>query len=351
MATEITTQTAGSGSLATLLVGSHLPLASPTDVTLTSRNAQISGYEKSGADLNIRFADGHALEVQNFFVIGEQGDFSRLISSTGAPLVTGLMGPEAEDDTLPAPLAEPALPAGAIEVFPNPALLEQAGAAPSESASMAAHSGATLSVSDTSTSGGGAGSWTQPTLLAGLGLASTVGLSSGASGDAGSSATTASAAQTLSLEADAPLAEGSKAQIAHEADFASAEDAHENALLDSMADQDSPYDIALILAPSPQPAVGTDPMPASAEPTPMAGTDEQEMAGYLAEILPADTGPGAEALAGDPASAPPAPEEATIAQSAQDAPVWAGVFADDAPSEQPHFTADLLSELISEADL
>ena len=349
MATEITTQTAGSGSLATLLVGSHLPLASPTDVTLTSRNAQISGYEKSGADLSIRFADGHALEVQNFFVIGEQGDFSRLISSTGAPLVTGLMGPEAEDDTLPTPLAEPALPAGAIEVFPNPALLEQAGAAPSESASMAAQSGATLSVSDAQASGGGAGSWTQPTLLAGLGLASTVGLSSGASGDAGSSATTASAAETLSLEADARLAEGPEAKIAHEAGFASAEDAQDNALLDSMADQDSPYDIALILDPAPEPAAAAE--PSHAENAPLAGADEQEMAGYLAEILPADTGPGAEALAGDPASAPPAPEEATIAQSAQDAPVWAGVFADDAPSEQPHFTADLLSELISEADL
>lgn len=349
MATEITTQTAGSGSLATLLVGSHLPLASPTDVTLTSRNAQISGYEKSGADLNIRFADGHALEVQNFFVIGEQGDFSRLISSTGAPLVTGLMGPEAEDDTLPAPLAEPALPAGAIEVFPNPALLEQAGAAPSESASMAAQSGATLSVSDAQASGGGAGSWTQPTLLAGLGLASTVGLSSGASGDAGSSATTASAAQTLSLEADAPLAEGSKAQIAHEAEFASAEDAQDNALLDSMADQDSPYDIALILDPAPEPAAGAE--PSHAEPAPVAGADEQEMAGYLAEILPADTGTGADPLAGDLTGAPPAPEEASIAQSAQDTPASAGVFADDAPSEQPHFTADLLSELISEADL
>lgn len=349
MATEITTQTAGSGSLATLLVGSHLPLASPTDVTLTSRNAKISGYEKSGADLNIRFADGHALEVQNFFVIGEQGDFSRLISSTGAPLVTGLMGPEAEDDTLPVPLAEPALPAGAIEVFPNSALLEQAGAAPSESASMAAQSGATLSVSDVQASGGGAGSWTQPTLLAGLGLASTVGLSAGASGDAGSSATTVSAAETLSLETDAPRAEGPEALIAQEAEFASAEDAQDNALLDSMAAQDSPYDIALILDPSQQPAAGID--PSHAEPAPVASADEQDMAGYLAEILPPDTGAGADTLAGDLASAPPAPEDDTIAQSAQDAPASAGVFADDAASEQPHFTADLLSELISEADL
>ena len=126
MTTEITTQTAGSGSLATLLVGSHLPLAAPTDITLTARNAQISGYQKSGADLSVRFADGNALQLQNFFVIGEQGDFSRLISASGAPLVTGLMGPEAESETDEPQIAEAAIPSDAIEVFPNAALRSDA---------------------------------------------------------------------------------------------------------------------------------------------------------------------------------------------------------------------------------
>lgn len=199
MTTEITTQTAGSGSLATLLVGSHLPLAAPTDITLTARNAQISGYQKSGADLSVRFADGNALQLQNFFVIGEQGDFSRLISASGAPLVTGLMGPEAESETDEPQIAEAAIPSDAIEVFPNAALRSdaQSGAevtgaatpAPSGDESPAGN----MSVGSVSADGDSGGSWSQPTLLAGLGIASGLSLSSGGTDPSAAKTSAASA--------------------------------------------------------------------------------------------------------------------------------------------------------------
>ena len=197
MTTEITTQTAGSGSLATLLVGSHLPLAAPTDITLTARNAQISGYQKSGADLSVRFADGNALQLQNFFVIGEQGDFSRLISASGAPLVTGLMGPEAESEPDEPQIAEAAIPSDAIEVFPNAALMSDAqSGAEATGAATPAPSGdeapaGNMSVGSVSADGDSGGSWSQPTLLAGLGVASGLSLSSG--GTDPSAATTSAA--------------------------------------------------------------------------------------------------------------------------------------------------------------
>lgn len=377
MTTEITTQTAGSGSLATLLVGSHLPLAAPTDITLTARNAQISGYQKSGADLSVRFADGNALQLQNFFVIGEQGDFSRLISASGAPLVTGLMGPEAESEPDEPQIAEAAIPSDAIEVFPNAALMSDAqsgaevtGAATPAPSGDAAPAG-NMSVGSVSADGDSGGSWSQPTLLAGLGIASGLSLSSG--GTAPSAATTSAASAGGGIETSASNESGADDSGTHVAgphDAAaetSGEDtapdtAQESALLESMAADDSLYDIALIVAPEAQPTSAeasltsemSSPQTAAGaldSNTPDAGdASDYALLSYLAEILANGENLDADGVSQDASDAHLAPEDTAFALSASDA-ASADLFVTDAPSEQPFFPADLLSDLTPEADL
>lgn len=382
MTTEITTQTAGSGSLATLLVGSHLPLAAPTDITLTARNAQISGYQKSGADLSVRFADGNALQLQNFFVIGEQGDFSRLISASGAPLVTGLMGPEAESEPDEPQIAEAAIPSDAIEVFPNAALMSdaQSGAEATGAATPApsgdAASAGNMSVGSVSADGDSGGSWSQPTLLAGLGIASGLSLSSG--GTDPSAATTSAASAGGGIETSASNdsasndsgADDSGTHVAgpHDAGAeTSGEDtapdtAQESALLESMAADDSLYDIALIVAPEAQPTSAeasltsemSSPQTAAGaldSNTPDAGdASDYALLSYLAEILANGENLDADGVSQDASDAHLAPEDTAFALSASDAPS-ADLFVTDAPSEQPFFPADLLSDLTPEADL
>ena len=382
MTTEITTQTAGSGSLATLLVGSHLPLAAPTDITLTARNAQISGYQKSGADLSVRFADGNALQLQNFFVIGEQGDFSRLISASGAPLVTGLMGPEAESEPDEPQIAEAAIPSDAIEVFPNAALMSDAqSGAEATGAATPAPSGdeapaGNMSVGSVSADGDSGGSWSQPTLLAGLGVASGLSLSSG--GTDPSAATTSAASAGGGIETSASNdsasndsgADDSGTHVAgpHDAGAeTSGEDtapdtAHESALLESMAADDSLYDIALIVAPEAQPTSAeasltsemSSPQTAAGaldSNTPDAGdASDYALLSYLAEILANGENLDADGVSQDASDAHLAPEDTAFALSASDA-ASADLFVTDAPSEQPFFPADLLSDLTPEADL
>ncbi|APE42433.1 hypothetical protein BOO69_02630 [Sulfitobacter alexandrii] len=73
------------------------------DVALVTGAASIVASDKLGSNLVVTFSDGTTLRVDDFFVIGENGDFSRLLLPSGDPFVTGLMGPE------------PAYPDGATE--------------------------------------------------------------------------------------------------------------------------------------------------------------------------------------------------------------------------------------------
>ncbi|WP_162792148.1 hypothetical protein [Pseudosulfitobacter sp. DSM 107133] len=68
-------------------------LDAPTDVSLAP-GVSIVGTEKVGGDLVVGLSNGETLHLDDFFVIGPDGDFSRLMSASGEPLVTGLMGPE-----------------------------------------------------------------------------------------------------------------------------------------------------------------------------------------------------------------------------------------------------------------
>lgn len=77
-------------------VMSQLSLEIPKTVALDPTAAPVVGFDKMGADLNVEFSDGERLHIKDFFVIGPDGDFSRLASPSGEIIVTGLMGPEPE---------------------------------------------------------------------------------------------------------------------------------------------------------------------------------------------------------------------------------------------------------------
>lgn len=87
----VTTQAKDAAQALAAPVMSRRILSEPTDVSVS---VSILGTEKSGQDLVVRLSNGETLNIENFFVIGPDGDFSRLLSSDGSPVVTGLMAPE-----------------------------------------------------------------------------------------------------------------------------------------------------------------------------------------------------------------------------------------------------------------
>ncbi|MBM1813676.1 BapA/Bap/LapF family prefix-like domain-containing protein [Pseudosulfitobacter pseudonitzschiae] len=87
----VTTQAKDAAQALAAPVMSRRILSEPTDVSVS---ASILGTEKSGQDLVVRLSNGETLNIENFFVIGPNGDFSRLLSADGSPVVTGLMAPE-----------------------------------------------------------------------------------------------------------------------------------------------------------------------------------------------------------------------------------------------------------------
>lgn len=91
MTVGVTAQTRGTDQANATSVSSRRVLAEPSDVSV---GAPILGTEKAGSDLVVRLANGETQTIENFFVIGPGGDFSRLLSADGTPVVTGLMAPE-----------------------------------------------------------------------------------------------------------------------------------------------------------------------------------------------------------------------------------------------------------------
>ncbi|SFH37763.1 hypothetical protein [Sulfitobacter dubius] len=73
---------------------SNMSLGTPADISLARGTPAIVASDKLGSDLALSFSDGKTLLVRDFFVIGEEGDFSRLLLPNGEAFVTGLMGPE-----------------------------------------------------------------------------------------------------------------------------------------------------------------------------------------------------------------------------------------------------------------
>lgn len=93
---EIFTVRIGQDEAAARTVGNEIKLSGPSNVYFGAGDAGIAYYEKSGADLRVTLLDGQEILVRDFFVIGEMGEYSRLLDggSAGEIEVTGLIAPE-----------------------------------------------------------------------------------------------------------------------------------------------------------------------------------------------------------------------------------------------------------------
>lgn len=157
---------------------SKMSLGAPAVISLAQGTPAIVASDKLGSDLVLSFADGKTLLVQNFFVIGEQGDFSRLLLPDGEAFVTGLMGPEptySTDGDVAGHTVHGAEGAAALQAE-QPGVQESAGERVD---------------------------WSGPLLLAGTGLSLGAGVNfSSGNGDDGASAASESEATELSLAVD-----------------------------------------------------------------------------------------------------------------------------------------------------
>lgn len=160
MAVEIFSATSSTGGTVRAY-GSEISITAPSDVYFGKGAPGIAYYEKAGTDLRVTLLDGQQVLLHDFFVIGPEGNASRLLDGAGGPVeVTGLLAPEpfqpetgvihpAEPDQVDTAHAE----AGAVA----------APAAPEAEAAGAVHGEA---VTEAASASDGAGGWT----LFGVGL-------------------------------------------------------------------------------------------------------------------------------------------------------------------------------------
>ncbi|MBE9640097.1 hypothetical protein IQ782_24920 [Salipiger pacificus] len=145
------------------------------EISLTETSGGISGYLKSGPDLEISFQDGQALNIENFFVSGPDGEFSSLVDDDGTTLVSGLLAPEPDAESLGL--------AGAVNDIPDATSAESTGISELDLASGSALSFAESMAGEPEIDPG-------PTWPLGLGIASGLGglslLSDASGSDSGS---------------------------------------------------------------------------------------------------------------------------------------------------------------------
>lgn len=94
MAVEIFSATPSTGGTARAY-GSEISITAPSDIYFGKGAPGIAYFEKAGADLRVTLLDGQQVVLRDFFVIGPEGDASRLLDGVGGPVeVTGLLAPE-----------------------------------------------------------------------------------------------------------------------------------------------------------------------------------------------------------------------------------------------------------------
>lgn len=140
---EIFARSGASSEPATRNTGNSVMLKQPSDVYLGTSAPGIAYYEKAGSDLRVTLLDNQVVVIGNFFSIGENGEFSRLLQSAGgAAEVTGLIAPEPfvprEDapavatlvaDSAEAPAGQPLAAPAPVAEAPQPAAETQPEAA------------------------------------------------------------------------------------------------------------------------------------------------------------------------------------------------------------------------------
>ena len=149
-------------------------------IILPSQMADIAGYQKSGPALEIDFTDGQSLRIDNFFVIGPDGDYSEVMNSDGRAAVSALLAPE----PVPGDIETVASSQGTTGLSGESSATADTGATPDESSD-----------------------WSDPLMLTGLGLASGLGStgwllsSTDSSDDASRAASTEPPEASLDIEA------------------------------------------------------------------------------------------------------------------------------------------------------
>lgn len=136
---EIFTTSSGSQAGPQRVVSSDHRLAQPSDVHFGTGAAGIAFFEKSGADLRVTLLDGSKVMLRDFFVIGPEGEFSRLLDGggSGSVEVTGLVAPEplvpsprdsgTQEEAAPKAEAAPAPANGAVAEGDTASLVESGG--------------------------------------------------------------------------------------------------------------------------------------------------------------------------------------------------------------------------------
>jgi hypothetical protein len=94
MAMVVSMKDGNTDGQAALKLVSDISLTSPADIALVAGNPDIAEFKKVGSDLNLVMENGETLDIENFFTIGPEGDFSRLQIASGETVATGLMVPE-----------------------------------------------------------------------------------------------------------------------------------------------------------------------------------------------------------------------------------------------------------------
>lgn len=94
MSIELSVRAMGQDQSQSLAVDSGVALSRATEITLPTGAPAIVRHEKFGRDLAIQFEDGQTLRIENFFVMGPDGEFSRFLYEGDEPTITGLIAPE-----------------------------------------------------------------------------------------------------------------------------------------------------------------------------------------------------------------------------------------------------------------
>lgn len=92
---EIFRTAQGQDGAAERVAGTEMSLDAPADIFFGETTPGIAFYEKIGSDLYVTLLDGTEVQLKNFFVIGADGSYSRLlVGANRAEEITGLVAPE-----------------------------------------------------------------------------------------------------------------------------------------------------------------------------------------------------------------------------------------------------------------
>lgn len=215
---EIFRTAQGQDGAAERVSGTEMSLDAPADIFFGETTPGIAFYEKIGSDLYVTLLDGTEVQLKNFFVIGADGSYSRLlVGANRAEEITGLVAPEPiafstetvadapqSEDVSAEPQPEEQIVAEG-DIDPDDASLDVVDISWSEDGSMEVSQGTSDGASSQATGGEAMGlSMDQWLLVGAAGAAGTMAFGDWSSGSSGvAPAATARAAKVADDEVEA----------------------------------------------------------------------------------------------------------------------------------------------------